>query len=397
MSRLKSVLKDAFWLIVAIGLVLGGVLGFLQLGAMRDPVTAAPAERPVSLVDTTPLMAFDGPLPIRGEGFITPAREVALAAQVSGRITDLHPALDARGRFARDEVLVRLDDRAARASLEQTRANIASTQAKLDLNATQLARAATLRERGVIAQDQLDQLESQKAELAATLDSLQAAEVSAEIALGYTEIHAPFDGAVLDKSADLGAVVSPGQAIAMLYTADTLEVTIPVSQTDAAKIPGLFDGGAATAAVRADFAGRNLVWDAQVVRVGGALDNKTRTLDVTLRLTGAARLADGSIPASGTPAGLVNTFAEAVIDGIAAEGVHVIPSTAYHDGDRVYLYLDDALVIVTAERLHVDGENSFVRLADVPEGAALITSPLDTVVAGMPLRRAGSMTPLAVE
>lgn len=390
MSRLKSVLKDAFWLIVAIGLVLGGVLGFRQLGAMRDPVTAAPVERPVSLVDTAPLLAFDGPLPIRGEGFITPAREVALAAQVSGRIIDLHPALDARGRFAKDAVLVRLDDRSARASLEQTRANIASTQAKLDLNATQLARAATLRERGVIAQDQLDQLESQKAELAATLDSLQAAEVSAEIALGYTEIRAPFDGAVLDKSADLGAVVSPGQAIATLYTADALEVTIPVSQTDAAKIPGLFDGGAATAAVRADFADRNLVWDAQVVRVGGALDNKTRTLDVTLRLTGAARLADGSVPASGTPAGLVNTYAEAVIDGIKAEGVHVIPSTAYHDGDRVYLYLDDALVIIAAERLHVDGENSFVRLAEVPEGAELITSPLDTVVAGMPLRRAGS-------
>lgn len=390
MSRLLPLLKDAFWLIVAVGLVVGGVLGFQQLGAMRTPVTAAPAERPVSLVDAAALVPFDGVLPIRGEGFITPARQVSLAAQVSGRITALHPALDTRGRFAKGDVLVRLDDRAARASLDQTRANIASTQAKLDLNATQLARAETLRARGVIAQDQLDQLESQKAELTATLESLRAAEVSAGIALGYTEILAPFDGAVLDKVADLGAVVSPGQAIATLYTIDALEVTVPVSQADAAKIPGLFDGTLARAQVQAQFAGRVLVWDAQVVRVGGALDDKTRTIDVTLGLIGAPRLADGAAPVSGAPGGLVNTFAEAVIDGDRAEGAYVIPSTAYRDGGRVYLYRDGLLEIAKAERLHVDGESSFVRLFDVSKGALLITSPLDTVVAGMPLRRTGT-------
>jgi hypothetical protein len=36
----------------------------------------------------------------------------------------------------------------------------------------------------------------------------------------------------------------------------------------------------------------------------------------------------------------------------------------------------------------VDGEQSFVRVSDLPDGAELITSPLDTAIAGMPLRRA---------
>ncbi len=389
MKRVWAWAKDLFWLIVAVALVGAGVYGFRYLGEVRPEVVAQPVERPVVLVDTEMPQRFADPIPVRGEGFIRPFREVALAAETSGRIVEMHPALKRRGRFAEGEVLIRLDDASAVAALDQTDANIASTQARLELVQTQLARAETLRARGVIPQEQLDQLEAQQTELSASLTALQAGRRTAEIALDRTMIRAPFDGAVLSSSAELGAVANPGQTLATLYSADQLEVTVPVRQAEAALIPGLFDGAEGSARVTADFAGRSYAWQARIARVDNALDNRTRTLNVTLRLENetAERVA-GEAAASGVPPALINAFARAAIDGIADDGVYAIPSTAYRDGDAVWVYADGSLQILPAQRIHVDGERSFVRIPELAEGAELITSSLNTAFAGMKLRKA---------
>ena len=389
MKRLWNWTKDVFWLIVAVALVGAGVYGFRYLGEIRPEVVAQPVERPVVLVDTAVPEAFTVPIPIRGEGFIQPFREVALATETSGRVVEMHPSLEARGRFSKGDILVRLDDAAARASLEQTDANIASTEARLDLVETQLARAETLRARGVIPQDQLDQLESQQTELTASLTALRAGRRNAEIALERTAIYAPFDGAVLNSTVELGAVASPGLSLANLYSVDQLEVTVPVRQAEAALIPGLFEEAQSSARVEADFAGRTYQWNASIARVDNALDQRTRTLDVTLRLEDMmGQQVSGTAAASGAPPALINSFARVVIDGVQDNSLYAIPSTAYRDRDTVWLYVDGTLTVAGAERVHVDGEQSFVRIGDLPEGAEIVTSSLDTAFAGMKVRKA---------
>jgi RND family efflux transporter MFP subunit len=389
MKRFMSWMKDAFWLVVAVALVGAGFYGFRYLGEVRPEVAAQPVERPIVLVDTIVPERFTDPVPIRGDGFIRPFREVALASETSGRVVDLHPALDRRGRFAAGEVLIRLDDASARAALEQTDANIASTEARLDLVETQLARAETLRTRGVISQEQLDTLQSQRTELTASLTALRAGRRTAEIALDRTAITAPFDGAVLASTVELGAVANPGQSLATLYSIDQLEVTVPVRQADAALIPGLFDGNQGSARVTADFAGRSYQWDARIARVDNALDTRTRTLNVTLRLENeTAQRVDGEAAASGVPPALINAFARVTIDGMSEEGLYAIPSTAYRDGDTVWAFVDETLQILPAQRLHVDGERSFVRLSGLAPGTEIVTSSLNTAFAGMKVRKA---------
>lgn len=387
MKKLWAWTKDLFWLVFAVALVAGGVFGFQYLGAIRPDITAQPAERPVTLVDTQIPVRFDGPLPIRGEGFVRPYREVALAAEGSGRITEMHPALDSRGSFKAGEVLVRLDDQTARAQLDQIEANVSSTQARLDLNATQLERAETLRARGVIAQDQLDQLETQAEELTASLGALNAQRRSAQVALSRSEIHAPFDGTVMVKAAELGSVVSPGQSIATLFTSDRLEITVPVRQSDAALIPGLFQGNAAAAVVEAEFAGQRYTWQAEVARVDTALDVRTRTLDVTLRLL-QQDASDVAAPASGLPPALINAFATVTIAGAQPDDVYALPSTAFRSDGEVWLFVVGRLQRHPATRLHVDGEQSFLQMTDLPAGAEVITSVLDVAFNDMPLRKA---------
>ena len=381
MTRLRSLLSDAFWLAFTAAILVGGYVGFKTLEALKPEVVAEPPEQQITIVDTRALTPQSAPLPIRGEGFIEPFREVALAAQVSGRIVELHPALDTQGTFRKGDVLVRLDDRSARASLAQTRANIAATEARLDLNRTQLTRTEELRTRGVVPQEQLDTLLSNRAELTATLESLRAAAEAAEIGLSETEIRAPFDGRVMEKQAELGAVVSPGLAIATIYTDRNLEITVPIRQSEAALIPGLFEGSAARAVVTTDFAGQTLSWPAEVARVGNELDSRTRTIEVTLRLDATAATAGG-----GAAPALINAFAEAVIEGVVRPGLYAIPSTALQDGNAIWLADNGALRRAPATVVHIDGEESYVALADLPSGATLVVSPLAAPVDGLPVR-----------
>ena len=396
---LGRVLRESVWIAVAVAIVYGGVRGFQMLGEARPVVQAAPVERPITLVATTSLVPLSGPLPVRGEGFVRPYRQVELSALGSGRIVELHPALIARqGTFREGEVLVRLDDSAERASLDQIAANIAATEARLDLNRTQLERTRTLRDSGSASQGALDQLAAENAELLASLDGLRAALAVGQVALDNRVVLAPFDGAVLTKLLDVGSVVGAGEAIATIYTSDRLDVDIAIREADAALIPGLFDGQEARASVSVRFAGREVTWDARVIRVAPELDPQTRTLSVTVEIADPeGGLSDGATDvASGAPPALINAFARVVVDGARPDQTYGIPSTALRGGEAIWVLHDDRLRILPAQLVHVDGETSYVRVADVPVGASLILTELASPVPGMTLRDVAGMSTAAM-
>ena len=388
-----TAIRELFWVAIAAAFIVGGVLGFRYLGENRDIVEATPVERPVTLVETESLTRLTTPLPIRGEGFIKPFRQVSLSSQTGGRIVDLHPAITNQGAFSKGDILAQLDDSSERASLIQTEANIAATQARLDLNETQLTRTQSLRDSGVASQQALDQLLSGKAELEASLNSLKAAKQSAEVALSNKIVRAPFDGAVLSKSAEIGTVVGGGQTIAEIFTQDRMEVDVPVREADAALIPGLFDGTQTPANVRVRFAGLEFDWAARVTRVASALDRRTRTLKVTVELNDVSdvRAAGSDTPASGAPPALINAFANVVIEGLEPENTYPIPSTALKGGDQLWMFdpTDEdlgTLRMVSAALIHVDGETSYVSIEDQPTGSRLIKTALSTPTESMALR-----------
>jgi RND family efflux transporter MFP subunit len=386
-------LREFFWIAIAGGVIFGGITGFNYLGKNRTIVEAAPVVRPVTLVETIDLAAIATPLPIRGEGFVQPFRIANLASQVGGRVTGLLPAITERGIFKQGDVLVRFDDSAERASLTQTIANIEGTQARLDLNTILLERTESLRASGTTSQAALDQVRSQQAELDASLNSLQAAKISAEVALGRKMVTAPFDGAVLSKSVEIGTVVNGGQSIAEIFTQDRMEIDVAVREADAALVPGLFAGSPTAASVTVQFAGKTFLWAAHVSRVAPNLDARTRTLTVTVELDDGTALGaqGGEILASGAPPALINSFAKVVIQGIRPESTYPIPSTALRGGNHLWLFDDtnpevSVLSIIPAELIHVDGETSYVKISPLPAQSRLITTALSTAQEGMQLR-----------
>ncbi|EBA10692.1 efflux RND transporter periplasmic adaptor subunit [Roseobacter sp. CCS2] len=377
-------IRELFWIGAAIAIIAGGYFGFQYLGDNRTVVEAEPIARPVTLVETGEFMPVTGPLPIRGEGFVEPFRTVALSAPVGGRIVTLHPAITDRGSFVEGDILVEIDASTERAQIRQANAAIAATEARLALLETQLARAVNLLERNAASQASVDDLTGQQQETRANLDGQKAQLASAEIALENKIVRAPFDGSVQTKLAEIGNVVAGGSAIAQIYTRDRMEVSVAIRESDAALIPGFFEGSTAPARVFIRFAGVDKEWQAEVVRVDPSLDPQTRTLTATVALT--QRVESARDLASGAPPALINAFARVVIDGITPQNAYAIPSTAVRNGDTVWILRDGALDIHPATLIHVDGETSFVAIRDLRPDDRLILTTLAAPQPGTSLR-----------
>jgi len=390
MSNRRALLSDVLWALLAVAILAGGIVGFRILGALREPVAAVPVVRTVPVVEVAPFEPHEGPVPVAGEGFITPVRKATLASEAPGRIVELSTGLLARGDVRAGEVLARIDNRSARAALTRARSDIDSTRARLNLNATQLARTESLRRRGMVSQDELDRALAQESELTAALASLQSARESAEIALQATRVLAPFDGRVLERSVEVGDVIGAGQTIALVFTPDRLEVTVPLEEAAAALIPGLFEGEKASARVSTRFAGRERVFGARIERVGSSLAARTRTLDVTVALLDpSGGKADENSPPAGAAPALVNAWADVIIDGQAPGTVHAVASSLVREGDTLWLMADERLKIVPIRVLRIEQGINYVTLTEqVPDGAQLVTSLLPAPVDGMPVRLA---------
>ena len=358
---------------IAIAIIGGGYAGFTYLGENREIVEAEPVPRPETLVETAAFEQHRAPLPIRGEGFVEPFRTVAVSAPTGGRIVSIHPAITDRSSFKEGEILVEIDASAERAQIEQSRANIAATEARLDLVTTQLERAQSLRERNATPQSTVDDLLGQRNEIIANLQGQQAQLSSSEIALENKIVRAPFDGAVQSKEAEIGNVVAGGSPIAQIYTDDQMEVSIAIRETDAVLIAGLFAGNPAPASVAIDFAGATSFWSGEIVRIDPALDPQTRTLATTVALR-ERQESEGDF-AAGAPPALINAFAKVVVEGIEPDDTYAIPSTALRSGGTVWLLRDGRLAFHPAERVHVDGETTYVRITGLePEDRLVLTT-----------------------
>jgi membrane fusion protein, multidrug efflux system len=196
--------------------------------------------------------------------------------------------------------IVKQGDLLAEMSAPEMTAQIAEAQSKVQaaeadrLQAeAQLAAAESTYDRtkqaaetpGAIAGNELIQVEKQveaaKALLTSRLEASRATE-SAVRAIqdlqGYLKITAPFDGVVTDRLIHPGALVGPGNDIALLVIQQVshLRLVVPVPEED---VSGVVNG--ASVAFQAP-AWPERTYSGTVARISHALDQKTRTMPIEL-------------------------------------------------------------------------------------------------------------------
>jgi RND family efflux transporter MFP subunit len=377
---------------IILPLVVLAIGGLAAVGIVRARPKVERQETAVSppLVRVIEVSREDLRLDVISQGTVAPLVESDLVAEVGGRLEWVSPSFAEGGFFRRGDTLLRIDDRDYGVAFSQAEAQVAHARVRLEL---ELAEAELARQEWQdLGEGEPSSLALREPQLAETRAALQAAEgilEKARLDLERTKIAAPFDGRVLSKLADLGQFVSRGTRLGTVYSTAAAELRLPVSKRELVFLDvdlGISDDNTAAAGpeveLRVDVGGHTYVWNAQVVRAGGAFDPRTRMLPLFARVEDPF----GRLPSSTAPPLPMGLFVEAEIAGRLAEDVIVLPRSAVRDGGRVLVVDDESrLRFRTIDILRTHKDEVVVE-DGLESGELVCVSPLESVVDGMAVR-----------
>ncbi len=408
-------LSNLKWPLIGAGFLLGAAVLVWLLGifAPQPETSEPPPQSP--LVSTTSVEVRAGSLLVHGTGTVRPAREIQLTAEVGGRLVEVSDALVSGGRFEAGETLARIDPSDYRNAVQQAEAQV--TQAKFQLiQAREQAGAARrdyerIRERTGQAPEpdstELGRLvfnEPQVAQAEANLQSAEAALETANVNLERTQLQVPFDGMVRQKQADLGAYLAPGTPVATVYGTETVEIIVSLPSRKAALIRNLWSTtgqqseAELPATVTTTYGGEEFSWPGRVHRVEGAISERTRTVDVVVRvpdpydreMTVQSQMPEQSYGPERPPL-TVGTYTEVDIEGRQDGSYHVVPRRAVHtrEPDRppvVWTVEGDSMLVErTVEPIQTVEEQTYLA-PTLDADARVITTDLRVQTDSMKVR-----------
>jgi RND family efflux transporter MFP subunit len=229
--------------LVVLALSVGGWFAFARndgiavRSAVAQPASTSASPAGVAMLDAS--------------GYVVARRQATVAAKITGKVVDV--LIDEGQRVEANQIIAKLDDTNAHASLAQAQAQLA--QARANRNAAKIAfdNASPIFSRSekqitskvISAQD----FDTAKATYDASRASLEVAERSVAVAqatlsvaqrnLDDTTVRAPFAGVVTVKAAQPGEIISPMSAgggftrtgIGTIVDMDSLEVEVDVSES----------------------------------------------------------------------------------------------------------------------------------------------------------------------
>ncbi len=374
------------------------------------------------VVEVTPLRHESKKITIRVTGTVIPVHDLSLKSRVNGEVVAIHPELEPGGRLTSGAVTVRLDTAdytldllKAQAALQDVKEQIkenaireANLQESLKLSekSVELADAElrrlsalrlsqtvsasaydaqeravlTLRSQAQTVRSALRLIPTERTVLQAQLDQVQAQVGRAKLDLERTEIVSPFDAAVLFRSVSLGTLVTPQTELARLVDIEAFWVETPLraDQLDWIALPNGDSGVGASAIIRpSGVHAEDTRWTGTVVRRQVRIEEQGRLARLLIRVE---RPFDSEkIPL------LLGSFVLVEIDGPLLEDVFIIPRTAIHNGQEVWLRTADGrLEIRTVESIWSDEEVVLFQ-EGLKEGEQLVLTDIASLVPGMKL------------
>jgi len=387
-SKVKRVLIFAAPLVVIIG---AAVLLFVMGAAAPKPKEKeggpnAPA------VQFAVAHARPTTIAISVQGEARPRFEAALSAQVAGRIVWVSPKFAEGGAFNQGEAIARID--AADYQLAVTRARSQVAQAQEALVREEAEGELARQDWAALGRGDPPPLavrEPQLAQARAALAAAQAGLRSAELDLSRTAITAPFTGRLRERRANMGDYVGPGSAVAVMFSTETMEIRVPLTDSDLAALRAPV-GFAATSAnpgpaahVNILMGGRILTWEGRLVRTEAAVDARTRLIYgiVEVRDPFNARHAAPLAP---------GMFVTVRLEGASRETLVAAPRSALKRNEFVYVVTPENTIDVRQLRPAQTTADEVLFREGVADGERVVVSVLTSPRQGMavtPIDRAG--------
>lgn len=380
-------------LLLAFVILLVGLLVTVMLVKLTEKPerTNPPTTRP--LVSAFTVATDLDPVRIESFGSVKAKRSVTVIPQVSGEIVSKSDRFEPGSYIESGMVLLRIDDTDYVLALETARSNLA--QAEYNLALAQEEAVVSRREWERIGSDGLDGATAQPTALVlhepqlklaeANLAAAEAAVAQALVNLDRCTITAPFDGRVLAADVDAGQYLRAGTAIGSLYATAIAEVTVSVADDDLAWIR--VGDGSPPVVVSARFAGADHEWTGRAVRLGGAVDSRSRLVPVVVEISDPYRR-QGERPAL-----VEGMFVSVTFRTPPQSGSVVIPRTALRPGDNVWIIGEAGKIDIRQVQVARAGTAEAVISAGLAPGERICTSNLQYVTQGMEVRVEGDPAP----
>lgn len=161
-------------------------------------------------------------------GTLEASQDVTLRSEIDGRIVDI--LFEEGQEVEKGQVLVRLDPARIQAEIRNLEARIHQIRIRLENKTRTLQRHRSLVKRGVVSQQQFEDLQSEIKEIKAQIIQAQADLARQKELLSYTEIRAPFYGITGARNFSLGHYLKTGDPIVTIVNLDPLEITFHVPE-----------------------------------------------------------------------------------------------------------------------------------------------------------------------
>ena len=382
-------------------LVGSGALAYYLVSLAPEPERSEPPPQ-IPFAQTARAVAGSGAIPVYGAGTVRASAEIDIAPLVGGRVGWVNPAFQSGGRVRAGQAIFRIDKEDYRHRLRQVEAELESRRIALFVAQEESAFARTEFEQYARQQQDAGASVGEPGPLAlrepqikaaqAAIDRVESQLADARLALSRTEVRAPFNGYVRHESLDVGQFVTAGQPVGRLFASDAVEVVAPLSDANAALIPGLWKLRAGdsrrrvAARVIAGYGDKRYAWRGYVDRAEASIDPQSRTIDAILRVPrpfSAGVPADGADEPGSAPPLLVGKFVEVEIQGIAPEDYFRVPRAALHPGNEIWTVSEDNRVTVVPVRvLQRVNDEAFV-MGALEDGQPVITGGIQHVSEGM--------------
>lgn len=370
--------------VLALAVLGAGVAGFYLLKSGREAPQRQQHEETLPIVRTVPVEIKDMDMTITADGTVSPVSETRIVPQVGGKVVRVSDELVDGGVFQKGELMLEVEPDDYEIALVLARAGLREAESSYQ-TALQESRAAISEWEKQHPDSEPPPLVARKPQLKAALANKEAREADLEKArlnLERTKIYAPFDCRVSQKQVDLGEYVSVGQSLATLYSTKAMEIVVPVESRDLAwfDIPGFTSKGdkGSPAKIFADVAGIKSTWQGEVIRAQGKIDEKTRMVNVVIKIPDPYETIPPLVPGQ---------FAEAEIYGSTIRDAAVIPRAALREENTVWAVdpESDRLYIRNVEVAYTGPQGVVVREGLNP-GESVGVSPVKGVTDGMKVK-----------
>lgn len=362
-----------------------GIGGFLYFKSREVKVERKPAKKYAVAVETIVMKPGDYQSSIRVMGSVIPDREVVLKAKVAGEVVWVSSEFVQGGLMKKGQTLLKLEDSDYQVQLKKARSSLDKALSDLDIEkGSQIIAKEELR---LIKEASIEEIEA--TDLALRKPQLIQAEAAVEVAkadfeqarlnLERTKIKLPFDALILERTVNIGSLVSSQGALATLVDvgAYRIEALVPPDKLSVIKIS---ETSGSKVVIYSQYSKQT--WYGKVVRSTGkmAVDSRMAGLIILVPDPLGLKRNDQNAPL------LLGDHVEIKILGEIFSNVYSLSRGYVRDGNTVWVYNNGKLEIRQVDIAWKEDGVVFVR-SGINKGDRVVTTELPSPVNGMALQQ----------